>query len=363
MNCTHTQILLDAYADHALNAWQTVRVRRHLAGCAVCAAQLANIQHLQASVRAWRSVSAPAALEGRIAVALPRTASAPTPPHNRRVARRAAVGLAGVAAAIGVGFWFLPGHPAQPTVAFADVERAMQQVQTVSWSETIVFHDRADHPVEADSSRATYWLRRNPPALASRWQEQDFQPSLDLRDARGDVMQLAPGRYARLDPKEYGQGGSIARVVEDAVHEITQPQIGSGFAGYAGTDQDESKFSPTQQRRVILDGQERILFVRDQETIIRRRNESPIHYLSHIKLWADPSTLRVVRIEDRPGKSEVITRSDFCYDQPVPSGVFDWSPPPGATVYTGAQAVGMLFYFSRQPISHNPPALPHPSGA
>ena len=114
MNCTQSQILLDAYADAELGRVTAFRVRRHLAGCAACAAQLAGIQRLNISVHTWRDASAPAALEGRIAAALPQTAPVPMPLRDRRIARRAAVGLAGVAATTAAGFWLLPGQPGPP---------------------------------------------------------------------------------------------------------------------------------------------------------------------------------------------------------------------------------------------------------
>ncbi len=336
MNCTHTQILLDAYADHALNAWQTVRVRRHLAGCAVCAAQLANIQHLQASVRAWRSVSAPAALEGRIAVALPRTASAPTPPHNRRVARRAAVGLAGVAAAIGVGFWFLPGHPAQPTVAFADVERAMQQVETLSWMTTVhtSFAGRTGHKSETNSTEQT-WLRRRPAAIATLEQAKGYPKGLrSLNDGHGEILQYADNAYRTYKPHAKGD---IAKAVEDEVRRMTQ--IPAQNVTSTPNASIRSNFLPLQEHETKLDGRDQILFVREGNLIVTT-NPAPLR-LIHISesVWVEPTTHRINQIEienvggDRgPNSRACIIYSNFHYNQVPPPGVFDWSPPSGASV-------------------------------
>ena len=99
MTCTQTQPLLDAYADHALPAWQTYHVRRHLTACAACTAELADIQRLGAAVRAWRDTPALPTLSPRIAAALP-PATAFQTPRRAFPLRPAAVGLASLAAAV-----------------------------------------------------------------------------------------------------------------------------------------------------------------------------------------------------------------------------------------------------------------------
>ena len=179
MTCTQTQPLLDAYADHALNPWQASRVRRHLDGCAACAAQLDSVQRVSASVHAWRNVVAPAALQGRIADALPLAPAVPVPPRNRRVARRAAFTLAGVAAAIGAGFWLLPGKPSQPTIAFADVQKAMEQVQNGLLGDrpsTTRFVTDANWQAislrnQAPGLSVVTWLRRRPAGDCQHFQQ------------------------------------------------------------------------------------------------------------------------------------------------------------------------------------------------
>jgi len=344
MNCTQTQPLLDAYADHALNAWQTFRVRRHLAGCAACAAQLADIQRVNASVHAWHKVCAPAALEGRIAAALPRTASVPMPPRNRRVARRVAVGLAGVTAAIGAGFWLLPGHPSQPTLAYADVERAMQQVQTVSWNETMIFNDRSGHPIPSTGSRTANWLRCNPPALASNGQFQDLQ------DKRGELLRIAPGVYGLFEPRPLGHGvesGSIAASVQATLREFTQPLTDNHFLPNSSRSHVVS--SPARQQDTVLEGQKCVRFTRNEEIVATPRHGPERHYLFRVSVWADPVTRRVIRIENRNIEGgawpnwQVTTRSNFHYNQTPPPGVFDWSPPPGSKIYHEKAALDALF--------------------
>ena len=356
MTCDQVRPLLEAFTAHELGWGTAWRVRRHLAACPLCAAELAATRLLDNRVRAWRDVPAPAGLQSRIAAALPVAAPA-TAPRRPVVVRRAAVGLAGVTAASAAFFWLLPGQPGQPAIAYADVEQAMQQVRMASWGETMTFYDRAGHPVKRSASHSTKWVRRSPPALASLGQFQD------LSDARGELLRVSPGRYGSFK-LHMRQGGSIATMVDATLREITQPQIGGGLLG--AVDTNEVKFSPTQQRHTMLDGHDCILFTRDQEIIAARRHGPDAHYFFHIKAWADPITRRVVRIEQHSsegaGKSGpdfmVLTRSNFRYNQSPPPGVFDWSPPPGAKMYSEKEALDAMLYHLRHVAAPAPPASP-----
>jgi len=336
MNCTQTQPLLDAYADHALNAWQTFRVRRHLAGCAACAAQLADIHRLTAAVRAWQDVPAPANLASQIAAALPLTAAVRTPPRDRRVARRAAVGLVGVAAAIGVGFWLLPGRPAQPTLAFADVEQAMEQVETLSWVTTAHnnFIDQTGHKTEADASEQT-WLRRKPAAVSTLEQAKAYPKGLrSLTDSRGEIFQYADNAYRTYKPNA---NEGIAKIVEQEIRRMTQLPTQNVTSNPNASIR--SKFSPLQEHETKLNGHVQILFVRKGDLTVTT-DPAPLR-LIHIResMWVEPTTRRITQIEidnsggeKGPSSQASIIYSDFHYNQSPPPGVFDWSPPPGAKV-------------------------------
>jgi len=353
MTCDQVQPLLEAFTDRTLGRGTAWRVRRHLAACPACASELAGTRLLNSRVRLWRDVSAPAGLQSRIAAALPSSPPVAVP-RRPLVVRRAALGLAGAAAASAAFFWLVPGQPGQPTIAYADVEQAMQQVRTATWEETMMFYDRAGHPVKRSASHFTKWVRRSPPALASLGQFQD------LSDARGELLRISPNHYATFQ-SHVRRGGSIATMVEATIREITQPQIGGGLLGAVGTNQ--IKFSPTQQKHTMLDGQDCILFTRDQEIVAAPRHGPDAHYFFHIKAWADPITRRVVRIEQHSHEGQdkagpdfmVLTRSNFSYNQSPPPGVFDWSPPPGAKMYNEMEAFDAMLFHTRHPAA---PASP-----
>ena len=173
-------------------------------------------------------------------------------------------------------------------------------------------------------------------------------------------MRISPNHYATFKLRD--RRGGIGAMVETTVREITRPQIGGGLLGAVGTNQ--IKFSPTQQKHTMLNGQDCILFTRDQQIIATSRHGPDVHYFFHIKAWADPITRRVVRIEQHSSESAskrgpdfmILTRSNFRYNQPPPSGVFDWSPPLGAKMYNEREALDAMIFHLRHAAA---PASPH----
>ncbi len=334
MTCDQTQPLLEAFADGELGWGTAWRIRRHLAACPACASELAGTRQLDAHVRAWRDVPAPAGLQSRIAAALP-----PAPPASlpRRpaVARRAAVGLAGVAAAGAVIFWLLPGQPGRPTIAFADVEKAMQQAQTVSFDMNTQVYDTEGRIVpNATTFSQRVWLRRTPAARAYLDRKMS---ELNLEDRRGYLFHsLKNGRYLKnpyLDKVPVAQ--DVARQLNIFIEAPTDADVLANPAqGWT--------FTPWQQQKVTLNGSACWKFTRtithpisdDGRGVISRR-----HGVTHVNIWVDAKTLHVVHIENigdasfmSRGYVERVVFNHFHYNETPPPGVFDWSPPAGAKV-------------------------------
>ncbi|WP_028216784.1 anti-sigma factor family protein [Paraburkholderia oxyphila] len=71
MNCDEARPLVDASVDHELSAADEWRVREHLAGCAQCRQEAANVQAISRMTRAAPYHRAPEGLAARIAAALP----------------------------------------------------------------------------------------------------------------------------------------------------------------------------------------------------------------------------------------------------------------------------------------------------
>ena len=322
MICQHAELQLNALADRELPPWQALRVRRHLAACPACAAEYADIRRLGASVQAWRDVPAPPALGPRILAALPPSAAFQT---NRRAfpIRPAAVGLAGVAAAVAAAFWFLPGQPGQPTIAFADVVKAMANVKTRSSVEDTTYFDQNGKVVLHLLERQ--WIRRNPPAIATINLLKPAQPGEThgeevLEDGRGLMAVMPDGGYSLSSP-----GQDVAKSISGYIELSTQTLLvmAQGDARYG-------KNGLIQGEKTILNGR---LALKFEDTLHIQR---PTPEDEHTIVWIDQKTRRLVRLTGETRVNGKVTMSgsstDFHYDETPPPGVFDIVPPLGARV-------------------------------
>ncbi len=334
MTCDQTQPLLEALIDRELNWGTAWRVRRHLAECPACASELVDSQRLSSRVHAWRDVSAPAGLGERIAAALPPIMPASRQPRRVRVMRRAAVGLAGMTAAAAAFFWLLPGHPGQPTIAFADVEQAMQQVQTISYQ----VEEHVNGPKSKETQLTfTYWVRRNPPAIAlTDFQVTPalpgFEPVKNLIDTRGGFT-LTRDHCDVISPLKV----SAQQRVKRQIHDLTQ--LPEATPTVVSRDQAQITTTNFEQREVVVNGQNQIRFDRDVKTVGTTSNAQSLSHFSHVITWADAKTHRIIRIETRTLRDSspqialplLLVMDHFQYDQTPPEGTFDWSPPTTGT--------------------------------
>jgi len=333
MTCDQTQALLDVFADEELGWGTAWRVRRHLAGCALCAKELAEVQHLGRRVHEWRDVAAPTGLQSRIAGALPRPTFPVSP--RRFPVRRVAVGLAGLGAAAAVVFWLVPGQPGRPTIAFADVEKAMQQVQTVSYDMNSRCYDAEGHVIPGVMSFSfRNWLRRTPPASA---QYDAIMREWSLSDARGYVgYSQRLNNYLEKPPEE-----DIAQTVNTYMRRLTEPPTD---ADQDGLRSGNFRVQPWQRQEKTVDGQSCLIFTQGLDRTIRMEDGGKAHEFTRITIWVDALTLHIIRIElvgdptpsVAPNKEKAVVErtvfDNFHYDETPSPGVFDWSPPTGANV-------------------------------
>ena len=315
------QARLNALADGELGAWAAARVQRHLQACPSCAAEYAELLALGDQARAWRHVTAPAGLETRIAAAL-RTQGGPL----RVFVWRPFAAVAATAAAVAAITLLIPGQPGRPAPAFADVERAMGAVQSVSWE----WDDTWQQGRTSHLSRRWAWVRRSPPATA------DYEADLDewsLSDARGYVgYSRKHNTYIKRPLEKYGQ-----KDAQNLIRRFTEP-----FAAASDiTPAVNAHWTPWRRERVMLEGRPCWEFSREerqnpaQASPQAGRLAPPSRGLYRMRLWADTGTLRVARIEfarsgsDSGGPPRTVF-SNFQYNRTPPKGVFDWSPPLGA---------------------------------
>ena len=66
MQCRDVQATLEAYVDKSLNRGQATRLKRHLAGCESCQAELAYLQAVEKALDTWPLVAEPDDLTARV---------------------------------------------------------------------------------------------------------------------------------------------------------------------------------------------------------------------------------------------------------------------------------------------------------
>ncbi len=343
MTCTKIQPLLEAFADHDLSALTQWRVRRHLPHCPACTVELAELDALTARVHAWHNVPAPAGLEARIAATLPAAAPVPT----QLPVRRAAVGLAGFAAALAAAFWLVPGQPGRPTVAFADVERAMQQVQTVSWRTTVKARTIVNGEEKpGDKSKPytitnTTWLRRNPAAIAMTNYSLTYAVPITPNDnLTVKILQDERGEF-HLRENEcivMPTHTPISQRVTKQIESLTQPPQATG-ASVSLPGQAKAVVTSFHQENVRVAGQNQTRFDRDVKTTWPEGFGKNKYRLVHVIDWVSSDTHRLVRVETRLTEDTTgvkpfttLVEDHFQYNTPAPPNVFDWSPPPGMKI-------------------------------
>lgn len=314
MTCTKVQPLLEAFADHDLSALTQWRVRRHLTQCPACTAELAEINALTARVRVWQNVPAPAGLEARIAARLPAAAPVPARPPMRR----AAVGLTGLAAALAAAFWLVPGQPGRPTIALADVERAMASVTTVSYIVDTAYYD-AQKKVTIYAHQKC-WLRRHPAAVAYiPLPGSTAKVAWQLTDARGTMELSNQGKFLHwiyLNRKYYDPP---IETTDNQIDQLTRPLV--NMAG--GRDAFRSNVH-LEGQSMIVEGQPALKFVSTMYNGNRKITST---------IWVSTQTKRVIQIqyEVKSKTSSIVqTKTNIVYNQTPPPGVFDVVPPPGA---------------------------------
>ena len=338
MTCDQTAPLLDAFADRELG-WATARrVRRHLAACPACTDALAETRQLTARAQAWRDVPAPAALQSHIAAALP-------PLPARRVARRrldyrAAIAVAGVAC-LAMGFWLLPGQPGQPTIAFADVERAMASVKIMGWTDEVTFYN-TDGTVRKHNIRKV-WVRTSPPAIADIRYPTLSQPrqTQSLENEFGEAELNLEGHYVIRNDQH--------KVVDEVQKALLQRAQAKNDFATPGSDLSKSsynfgKFKVLVWERTTLRGQSVVKFAYATNFSCTYPayppGPPPQHNVTAVgreTLWIDSRTHRVVQSERHAETQEGkpiydLKEYNVSYDRMPPPGIFDHFPPLGAAV-------------------------------
>ena len=112
LRCDEALDLLEPFLDGELTPEEDERLRRHLAGCAACAAELAFSRRVQAGLRALPQPDCPPELLARVLEA-GRGEVVPFPARARTIHQRFAAAAAVAALAVGGGALFLHSQQLQ----------------------------------------------------------------------------------------------------------------------------------------------------------------------------------------------------------------------------------------------------------
>jgi hypothetical protein len=280
-----------------------------------------------------------------------------TPLQSRRalVIRGAALAAACAAAVGGIAaLLFSPGSLVRALPAFAQVQAAMGAVRTAHWTEVQTSYDAEGK--ETTRSTSERWARLTPPALAERTELTDVRAAdiaartvmrafRRLQQADSEITyDPQHDRYTRDPswPYRIAQAGAQRdrALREYILRQLVLPPVGPApgeppprLAPGEGMDFLGADWKVT---HTTLNGQPADLFEREYVPPARPNWR---RYLA-TRVWADPTTRRVLRREQRywhtpDGSLSYLTVAEnFRYDQTPPPGTFALAPPPGANVVT-----------------------------
>lgn len=317
--------MLAAGETGALAAW---RQRRHLKTCPPCRAQWAETERLWMLAQTLRDDAVPASLKHNTLSTLQNTLSAlqkekipmQTTFKTSFRPRRGMATLAALAAclaAVSVALLW-PGSPARPQPAFAEVERAMETVQTVHWMEQTRHYPGFGGMIATDARTEETWVRLNPPAKASRVRPGSGISSMTypwLTTPEGTIMfNTEQKTYSVMLPDEHTRSHFLSLIYTAM---FLAPSIGQ---------------PDWVSRPDTLDGRSVTRFELQWPGF---PNGDGTHSTSIV--WADSQTHRVVRRElhQMNGDGEEILSSvadQFRYNETLPPNLFTFRVPPGPAI-------------------------------
>jgi len=287
------------------------RARRHVRECPDCAAWFAALRETELLLAGVAAHEMPAVLEPRLREAFPTRESV-------RAGRMGGIGMKLMKGAIGVAalavivvaalFVWSPGKGG---VAWAEVYDALSRVRTVHITgETYYAKQNTVVPLALHKDK---WLRREPFAVY-----EEVTPVSGKAPAEASRYVLAgnSGRVVWYFPAR-GNRATIGKgLPANFMDDLLAPM---GASGPAGSAPPFKNLGPA-----TVDGRE--------VTLLELRNSEK----ERIELAVQTDTKLVIRVRQfapgPDGREAEIGRLRFEYNQTPPKGVFDWTPPAGATV-------------------------------
>jgi hypothetical protein len=279
------------------------------------------------------------------------TTAKPTKGRVPAVRRWAFGGVAAAVAIGGIAFFALPGTPGQPTVAFAQVEAAMAQVRTATWTETVseslALYPDGRYEIRLRPQTATVWARLEPPTIARRTTAEvrhiaNATETYQISNRKG---QLSYNRFASGIPASPMLGPTAEQTPQERVHSLilfNRPIGANGNDEWIEKQPYESqriKREAWKSQSIIWNGQNALRFEnrftiedKNPKDTTKRWKQSGEEWV----FWVDPKTYRILRREIKTlysyGDRKVFlhrNNENFVYDRTPPQGIFDIKPPVG----------------------------------
>jgi len=215
-----------------------------------------------------------------------------------------------------------PGTPLAPAAAFADVQRAMEQIQTATWHEQAAWQKMP----------MVYYMRQNPPAIAV--QDNGGSLGLMVSDARGQLSRDSKGIIWI-----WKRNLNIREQINQSLY-FKQEDLEKSMREDFSHKWRYSPWKRTEKNGFIEFEREGTRY-RDDTNWWRKQKPQVYSYFYRV----DPKTNRINRTEWRqaqgvPGKSSNV-RTNSRYNVPLKPGIFDIVPPVGNTVtYIDPSMVG-----------------------
>lgn len=271
-------------------------------------------EELDRQMATWRDALPPSHLQTRIRETLARDRK-----PRKRVARIWG-GSAFVAVATLGAIAFVPGSLTRPTPAFADVEHAMEAVNSFS----CVFTSRcqySDRPSDSDTQQI--WVCKKPLAIA--WQD-------CIRLDQGKILQRVRSFATSGNEIVKDELSGKVRIIKnkrDISHDINTYIFGATQPGRDGPHEGGANYDRTAWKLdyALLRGKRVWHFTRTERAAVPPK--AVVTEVTQIQVWADPQTHRIVQAETvmvnfhqdtgRFTREWRTSQTDCQYNEPMPA--------------------------------------------
>ncbi|MBC7809410.1 MAG: zf-HC2 domain-containing protein [Akkermansiaceae bacterium] len=302
MNCPGSDKISDLL-DGAVSPLEAWHLRRHISRCADCAYELRKEEQLRDRVRCIGvPIKAPALLRNRVAAVVLTHAHTPVRQRNRSPARWVVSSIVAGCLTLGLVYFMSGSRSLRPRPAYAQVVRAMDQIQTARWQEEFSTYNTGTG--KSTDFTLRQFARLNPPTLLT-----EFPGGRD----RLQTMETEWESGLRTDKSE-DIAARKRRLREHILRRLIAPEsLGKGPNAW-------------QSEKVTVNGKTLFRFTARMGRASQPHGGTKLTAPGYRStLWVDSATLRVVRSEQEyyDGQSHTrTTGSNFEYDLPLPANRF-----------------------------------------